>query len=318
MKRIYTILGSLLFWGLQAQTIKNMRGDTVTIVSEKDSLVITSEKEIKADTTRIRLGNKGITIIEKDGKTTVDIKSVDEHDKNYTKEIDKEGVDKKYEGFKDKNKKGKHTPKNHPHWDGFGFGFNGFTTQDQKFNMPDSMRYLDLKNGNSYNYSINFGENSLKILPFMLLVSGIGFDFSYYRFEHNNNVQEINGTIVEKPAHTNAAYGKSRLFASYLNMPLMIEFKIPFNEHPVHISGGVMGSIKMWSSSKEVYYINGDKQKEKFYNNFNIGLFRYGYRAQVGYNNFSIYANYYPVSLFNGTNDPTVFPFSVGILLQDN
>ena len=43
----------------------------------------------------------------------------------------------------------------------------------------------------------------------------------------------------------------------------LLEFQIPAGKKRIHISGGVIGGVKLWSNTKMKYKVSGDKSKEK-------------------------------------------------------
>ena len=81
------------------------------------------------------------------------------------------------------------------------------------------------------------------------------------------------------------------------------------------IYSSVVGGVKLEKKKKMVYTVNGDKQKDKVKDDFNMSVLRYGFTARIGYRNLKLFANYYPTSLFEKGKGPELYPFSVGLTL---
>ena len=78
---------------------------------------------------------------------------------------------------------------------------------------------------------------------------------------------------------------------------------------------------KVASKTKMVYFDNGDKKKDKANDDFNISALRYGFTARIGFRSLKLFANYYPMALFEDGNGPVggdnLYPFSVGLSLAN-
>jgi hypothetical protein len=102
---------------------------------------------------------------------------------------------------------------------------------------------------------------------------------------------------------------------AYVTAPLLLEFQIPAGKKRIHISGGVIGGVKMWSNTKLKYKVSGEKSKEKAKGDYNLSPLRWGFTARVGYRMINLYANYYMTPLFKENRGPELYPFSVGLAL---
>jgi hypothetical protein len=148
------------------------------------------------------------------------------------------------------------------------------------------------------------------------LATGLGFEFTYFNFEGQNSIMKdpTTGEIVEYVPPYAGNISKSRLHTSHITIPLLLEFQIPTSRRGrIYISGGVMGTAKLWSNTKTKYKVAGDKSKEKTKSDYNLSPFRWGFTARAGYKNFGLYANYYMTTLFKPTTGPELHPFSVGL-----
>jgi len=276
------------------------------------------------DTTRIRIGNKGIEIIEKNGKTSVDTKDLSEQikkgkeeeeqnnkygdfekEEDYGNKIDEMIQDKMDEKFG--KKKHDHFE---PHWAGFGMGFNNYATKSGSTSMTGDKAYLSLVPEKSFDVNLNIWELGLPVSHNVGFVTGIGFLWNNYRFAGNNNIQKNDvGIIVEKPAPDNTNYKLSKMRISYLTLPLLLEYQGNVANHRAYISAG--GQLGFLLGTKTRVESSGNVSKS--YGNKNITPITYGLTARVGYRFLNLYANYNLSPLFEKDKGPEVYPFSVGL-----
>jgi hypothetical protein len=311
MNRIITIL--CCFFILN---IAKAQEDSTKIEDRKDSTRVVDSKR---DTTRIMLGKKEIKIIESEDGTEVKIRRSDDPDGKEEK-IFSEKSGKSHD-IEINRKKG-HSKGFKGHWDGVSFGYNGFTDKagSMSLSSPDNS-FMSLNNNptRSMNINANFGHVNQKIIGNCFgLVTGLGFEFNNYFFENNNTILKDNtGRIISYSYDSvGIKLDKSKLALLYFTIPVMFEFQIPVNgsnSKKLWIAGGITGSIKISSHTKVVYHENGHKQKDKNKDDFNIAVLRYGFTGRVGYDDFYVYGNYYPVQFFEKNRGPELYPFSVGI-----
>ena len=272
---------------------------------EVDSLLKVT-KSSKNDTTRIKIGNKAIIIVENGDDTNVQFKDYDwknshgDFDEPFSKHKKKSGFD--------------------PHWAGVELGVNGLMTSNQSTTLKGDAAFLDLNMGKSINFNVNFLEYGIPIAKqYVGLVTGMGVEFNNFRFSNDISLQETNGIIAADSSYIKSGtnLSKTKLATTYLNIPLLMEFQIPAGHDKIFLSAGVIGGLKLGSHTKVVYDKGGDKQKDKNRSDFNLATLRYGLHARLGYKFIKLYATYYPVSLFEKDKGPEVYPFNVGIVLLD-
>ncbi len=274
---------------------------TVVIVSDDEEGVGVSMDEVvkegKRDTTRIKLGDKDISIIEDDEGTNVEIRDAEKKDDDEKKAHKK----KKFKG----------------HWTGFEIGLNNFFDSDLSMSRSPEESWMDLNTGKSWNVNLNFHQTSLGLIGNRFgLVTGLGFEFNNYQFDGNNSIEESGGEIRELDL-TGYSLNKSKLTTTYLNVPLLLEVQIGGEKRSkrLHISGGVIGGLKIGSHTKYVYREEGRKEKLKNRDDFYINPLRYGLTLRAGYHQAKLYAVYYPVSFFEKDKGPELYPFNVGFSL---
>lgn len=286
---------------------------TVQVVNNDvydDFLKSTKNKEgidmRRTDTTKFRFGNKRVVIIEKDGSTSIEIPGKDE-------EYD-------FGGNTDSHFTYKRKPRFRGHWAGVEWGFNGFMTPNQSLNMTDEYKFLELRQGRSWNFNINFMQYSLGIVNDKIgLVTGLGLEFNNFHFRNPLTLKVVDGITVADSSYfldPNKNVVRSKLSTINLNVPLLMEFQIPSGSrrHRVFVSAGVIGGVKIASRTK-IVYDGVDKGKDKGRNDFNLSTFRYGITARVGYRGLKVFATYYPTPLFEKGKGAEVYPFSIGLVL---
>ncbi len=260
----------------------------------------------KTDTTKIRFGNKRIVIIEKDGSTSIEIPGKNEE---YTFDSNKQSA------FTYKRK-----PRFRGHWAGVEWGFNGFMTPNQSINMRDEYKFLELRQGRSWNFNINFMQYSLGIVNDKIgLVTGMGLEFNNYHFRNPITLKVDDGVTVADSTYLldlNKNVIRSKLSTIHLTVPLLMEFQIPTGSsgHRVFISAGVIGGVKIASHTK-IVFDGPSKGKDKVRSDYNLSTFRYGITARVGYRGLKVFATYYPTPLFEKGKGVEVYPFSIGLVL---
>ncbi|MBN2215703.1 MAG: outer membrane beta-barrel protein [Bacteroidales bacterium] len=271
------------------------------IVSDDDEGVAIDMEEVikeeKRDTTRFKLGDKNIAIIEDDEGTNVEIRDAEKKD------------DEEKEAPKKKKFKG--------HWSGVEIGLNNFFDSDFSMSRSPDAGYMDLNTGRSWNCNLNIHQMSFGLVGNRFgLVTGLGFEFNNYQFDGDNSIQEVNG-VIQMQDLSAFSLTKSKLTTTFLNIPVLLEVQIGPQKRSkrIHISGGIIGGLKLGSHTKYVYRDEGRKEKVKNRDDFNINPLRYGFTLRTGYRQVELYANYYPVPFFEKDKGPELYPFNVGLSL---
>ena len=291
----------------------SVKADTVVIkstdVPEMSSVTITEEEIIAVDenkdTTKIKIGNKGFSIIEDEDGTKIIVKDLDkkESEENKESEHEKSNKPKKFKG----------------HWSGFQLGLNNYVNSDYSMSLDNDMSFMDLNTGKSWTYGLNlmqydfgFGTDKAGI------VTGLGLELSNYFFDKDSSIRpDANGVIQPYDLTYLGSIQKTKLQTTYLTAPLLLEFQIPAGDKRIYISGGVIGGIKLGSHTKIVYKDSGDKRKIKDKDDYNLSSLRYGFTARAGYSKLNLFATYYLTPLFETNKGPELFPFYIGLSLID-
>lgn len=314
MKRKGILLISLILcWNVIAQTdtgiVKVSKNDLVIIDEGIEGTMISVGPDgmIKYlgnnDTVKVKLGKRGIKIVETDDGASIDIIDLDDMEEEFDVTFRK-----KFRG----------------HWAGFELGLNNFLTEDFSLNYPDENSFMELNTGKSWAFNINFLQYSLGFGTDKVgLVTGLGFELNNYRFDNSLSIIKQNGVIVADSSYLFdpdvANIDKSKFNTAYLTLPLLLEFQIPAGRkhHRIHLSAGVIGGVKLWSTTKVVYKtIDGDKEKNKEKgNDYYLSPLRYGLTARIGYRAINVFANYNVTPLFEKDKGPELYPFTIGLVL---
>ena len=260
-------------------------------------------QETKDDTTNIRFKRKTVKIIEDDGETQIFVKK---HRKN---------DDWNWFWEDDDDFKGS--------WTGFSMGLSNFVDKDFSLSRTASEQYMDLNTGKSWNMNINFAQYSLNLYNEKIgLVTGLGIEWNYYRFDNDNSIQEnpTTGEIEEvdlSVLQPTWNIEKSKLSTTYATMPLLLEFHTSSYQHSgIVFAAGAIGGLKLGSNTKIVYKEGSDKNKDKTKDDYNLAPFRYGLHARIGVGDWLIYGTYYLTPMFEKDKGPELYPISVGFALS--
>jgi len=209
------------------------------------------------------------------------------------------------------------------HWAGFEVGINNFATKDFKMKLPTAAdgidgQFMELNTNKSWELALNFMEYEIPVITNRIgLVTGLGIQWNNYHFKNNIDLEEdvngvIGGVLIDK---TTRNYTKNSLNTIFLNAPLILEFQLPVGKHNFHISGGVVGGIKLGSKTKKFYESNDEKKRDKVKGDFQISPFHYGATVRIGYRSINLFANYNFSPLFNNNKGPELYPFTIGLTL---
>lgn len=237
------------------------------------------------DTTRISFGNNSITIVT-DGDST---KTNVQH------------RERKATG----------------HWSGLDLGFNGFLDKNNSNDLPAGYDFLELVPEKSIAVNLNFYDYDFKIYKrYVIATTGIGLSYNNFRFRKSFTL--IPDTNVITYASDSIKFKKHKLTVSYLTVPLLLTFNTHESYRKAfHITTGLLLSYKLGSHTKQVYNVDGEKKKDKDFDDFNIDPFRYDATVRVGYRNYTVFLNYAISDFFKKNTAPELHPWAFGISLTN-
>lgn len=303
MKKILLLLAiAFIFGQVYAQDtteVKIIKKNIVTVNEEPTKTKVTLlnnkisiEDNMMSDTTVIRVGRRNYEIVEGHKGTYVNVTK----DDNWKKEWHKR---KRFNG----------------HWSGLELGINGLANTDYSMYPNPTNEFMELRQAASLEVNLNFLEANICLKPDRIgIVSGLGLQWNNYKFDNSLSIDKIDNEPLIQPIDiVENNFKKSKLTASYLTLPLMLEFQFPVNDHTntMFISAGMVGALNLGAHTK----IKNDHSKDKDHGSFNINPFKYSAIARVGLHNFSLYGTYSFSSLFKEDRGPEMFPFTIGIAL---
>lgn len=291
MNKWNTLLALLLFAvPVFAQEETEEQGGETT-----EEVVFEEKGSGEPDTTRMNIGNREVIIITKsDGES-------EEYDIDFDE---------------DQEEPSKRSNRSEAHWSGVDFGFtmlmnNNF--ENSFSNNPywenDAAR-SQVWNLNLFEHKFNFGT------PYVGLTTGLGFSFTGIAFK-DNYVLSSNADTVFATIDTVNVYSKNKLRASYLTVPLLLEFTTSAgSDNGFYLAAGVVGGVRLTSRVKRNGEFEGREFKERIKGNYGLNSFRLDAAARFGYGNWGVFANYNLLPLFDDGRTVDVYPLTFGLSLN--
>lgn len=191
-------------------------------------------------------------------------------------------------------------------------GLNRLNGNSNQVGYPDAA--YDLRTWGSRHVSLGFMTyNALSRNEKAALRLRYGLEFSWYNFMfEGNNVAVKTADRLSFPESA-VALDKSKLTASYVNIPLglQVKFRDGFLKH-IGVSG--YAGLRLGSHTKTKLADNGKKDHVK--SDFYLNDFRYGVTADLGIRKFGdFFFNYDLNNTFRSNKGPEVTAISFGVRL---
>jgi hypothetical protein len=245
---------------------------------------------IKDDTTRIKVGNKKIIIIE-----------VNNNLLNISDSISVKKIKKSYKVS---------------NWRGVYVGVNSLMTYDNKTTLPMDQNYLEIDYSGSLSFGLNIFQKSVKIIPNHLsITTGLGFHWRRFGLKNNNTLAFNNDSLYAIPV-TDYNFHKNVLKSTFVEIPLLID--INTHKKPsqsLHISFGVIGAYKLGSRLKQKYTMDGKDYKDISKGHYHLNPLQAYLTARIGLGNIMLFANYGLLETFDTKRAPQNYPFTIGMQL---
>ena len=202
---------------------------------------------------------------------------------------------------------------NKGHWAGLDFGVNVLLNNQLKTNF-EKTPYWENNPSTSFNINLNLFEKKFTIYKnYIGITTGLGFNFAQYGFK-NNYVLASNKDSVFATIDTVYNYSKNKLKASYLQIPLLLEFNSHATSHKsFYLSAGVVGGLRLSSKVKREGEWEGKNFEQKMKGVYSLNSFKLDATVRVGYHNFGAFATYALVPLFEQGKTVDVHPVSIGL-----
>jgi hypothetical protein len=261
------------------------------------SLHAFAQKEVKRDTTRMNMGQVEIILIDhskEDGSEKLDTIDAAPGDSD---------EDKKFEA----------------HWAGLDMGFMMLMNDQfkQDFGTSD---YLKNDIGHSMVWNMNVFEHKFAIAKeYLGITTGLGLSFTQVAFRDNYVIhvaQGNEGSDLVGIQDTVSNYTKNKLKATYLTVPLLLEFNSSADEEKsFYVAAGLVGGVKIASRYKRAYD-DGKSMVSVQKGQFGLQTFRLDATVRMGYGNWGAFASYGLLPLFYTTANPQANPLIFGLTLN--
>ncbi len=171
--------------------------------------------------------------------------------------------------------------------------------------------WFDLRNGKSTNVNIWVFMQRLNVIKHVVnLKYGMGLELNNYRFRENLKFNDHTAPLVNMDPQY---YGKNKLAADYVTVPLMLNFNFtPKKKYGFGFSAGVSVGY-LYSSRQKIK--NDDLGKKKFRDNYDLRDFKVAYVGEVSLGPVRLYGSYADKSMFKKSLDFT--PYSFGLRLSN-
>ncbi|MTK53816.1 hypothetical protein [Paludibacter sp.] len=204
-----------------------------------------------------------------------------------------------------------------PHYAGFGIAYANITNDSHS--KLTNVNGLAIKPDQSTEWFINLFEHILPIYRNTFgITTGLGMNWKTFRLDNNTHLVDVDGVTGVYNAPAGIKYQYSRLKIVHLTLPLMLEWQPTFgHDHKSYVAAGLEGGIKTFCSYKVKYNdaegntINRVEDKGLNTNPVSIDLI-----AQAGYGDFSVFAKYGLVKIFQSGKGPDVRAVSLGLMLH--
>jgi hypothetical protein len=201
-------------------------------------------------------------------------------------------------------------------WIGIDLFQNGYLTPDNSLTLPAFQDYMSLNYGlRNLGWNLNLVEKDFRFAKGrMQIVTGLGFSFNSYAFKNKTKLNADTSYTVSYPYDTGIDYKKNKLRESFVTVPLLLELNTSRREsRNFHIAAGVIGGLKLGSSTKQILVADNHTYKTVRKDDYNLYPFKLDATVRVGYGPITLFGTYSLTPLFEKGKGPTLYPFTVGI-----
>ncbi|MGZ3864194.1 MAG: GIN domain-containing protein [Bacteroidia bacterium] len=200
-------------------------------------------------------------------------------------------------------------------WAGFELFENGYTTYDNNLTLPASDDYMSLNYGmKNLGCNLNLFEKDFRMAKGKVqVVTGLGFSWNLYNLK-NKTMLNPDSSYTGYTYNTAGSFSKNKLRESFVTVPLLLELNTSKKDsRNFHIAAGVIGGVKLGSSTKQYYTMLGHEFHDLKHDDYNLFPFKLDATVRVGYGQFTMFATYSLTPLFEYGKGPELYPFTVGI-----
>lgn len=256
-----------------------------------------AQPEAKADTTIFRVG-ENTQIIYVKSKEPV-------QEEIYFKESTDGDI---YIGRNSKGRRSKKT-----FFTGLDLGVNLLSQNNEL--RPSETPIWETEPAKSLYWGINLLKAEFKIIGQQYLYTGLGINYRSFHFVEEVDIFTSTDTTQLRPTAL-LQPKKNKLRATYLHVPLMLSFNTSDQTSKnFHISLGVEGNLRIGSIFKQKYRQNGDTEKRKIRDDFNLAPYLVDASVRIGFSNVTLFAKYGLTPLFREGKAPEMQPITFGVQL---
>lgn len=195
-------------------------------------------------------------------------------------------------------------------WSGIDMGLTMLMNPSFQQSFPSDL-HLQNDPAKSFQWNLNLIDRRLNLYKNNIgITTGLGFSFTGVGIK-DNRVLGINSDSLFSAMDTVISYKKNKLNATYLQIPLLLEFNTtPKHEKSFHFLVGVVGGVRIGSR----YKLKDDEGHKNVYRNeYALSPFKLDATLKVSYSHWGIYASYGLISMFDKQKATEVAPFSFGL-----
>lgn len=289
MKTIFTILFTIFSF-----VLVNAQNETSS--SETNAQPTTGKND---DTTYLSFGKLKVIIYE-EGDDKVEISVNENGDTTIIIGDDNKEKKKKFDGT----------------WDGLSLNANGALTYDNKFTLPEEMRFMELDYAKSISAALNFAELDFGFGKSQMIgiTTGLGIQWNRYGIKNTYEIKYNEDEVYGDTSAIGRNYSKNVLKATYLTMPFLLEFQAGKKKSKMfRMAVGVIGGYKIGSRLKQEYEFEGRDYEFKTKGHYHFNPFQVYATARIGYGDVSLFANYGLTRIFEEGRGPQLYPIQFGL-----
>ncbi|MFT6923468.1 MAG: hypothetical protein ACJA1C_002481 [Crocinitomicaceae bacterium] len=296
MNKLSTIVVAMLFAAPVFSQVEEevQEGGEGEVIITEGQITIIEEGEGEPDTTKMKVGNKEIIIITHPNED-FNLDSEDDSDDESPKRKEKSDA----------------------HWAGVDLGFT--MLMNENFNTDFAITpYWKNDPAKSTVWNLNVLEHKFNFgTPFVGLTTGLGFSFTSVAFRDDYIINSSADSLFAVVDTVNT-YSKNKLKASYLTIPLLLEFNTSTNsDKNFYLAAGVVGGVRMTSKIKRNGELTDGKEfEEREKGTYSLNPFKLDAALRMGYGSFGVFANYSLLPLFESGKTVEVYPLTFGLSLN--
>ena len=252
----------------------------------------------KKDSTRLVIGNKVYKIYHKKG--AIDKIEVEEKDTTSRKK-------------KEENTEAAKNWKKYGHWGGMDFGYTS-VLNSKGGNSFQKQSFLENDPSKSFYVSLNLIEHKFPLIGnYVGITTGLGFDWK--KLGIKNNLQlNYNADSLWAVKDLSYTYDKNILRATYINIPLFLEFNTSSNPNKSwFFMAGVVAGMRIGSKFIQTLSDHNNDVNKRINGDYALNPYKLDASLRLGYKHVGIFTNYSLIPMFDTKRVEKTFPLTFGL-----